>query len=372
MPKKKEIVAVPKLTNLENLAQQISKLAKNLANPKDKDKFLELKEKYYREFLIKINKSNGAQTNFPSASFAPYKYYIGKGNNSILVRAALKTRFWWSMGDFEEWNDYQFLWTQWKSNKILDKIKPFKDSLPGTNKFKDEFRSKAGDSSLLSTKFTDQESNSSQDNLIMTPKRQKHSNTLSAQKRKELSVPSSASKPNTSNASVLRSGGFNRKLPEEEKKVENVTCHHVITCNHQENNFHLSNKKAIYYNMKCYYEALGLNTFDNIPLTYHIKEGDSDKEFQRFQETYANPQSNPVLAKYPSFGDSLWIIKPGENTNRGCGIQVSRDLNHIRSIVNNSIVNGHKRTYIIQKYMEKPLLYKSRKFDIRVYAMTTT
>ena len=192
MPKKKEIVAVPKLTNLENLAQQISKLAKNLANPKDKDKFLELKEKYYREFLIKINKSNGAQTNFPSASFAPYKYYIGKGNNSILVRAALKTRFWWSMGDFEEWNDYQFLWTQWKSNKILDKIKPFKDSLPGTNKFKDEFRSKAGDSSLLSTKFTDQESNSSQDNLIMTPKRQKHSNTLSAQKRKELSVPSSA------------------------------------------------------------------------------------------------------------------------------------------------------------------------------------
>lgn len=33
---------------------------------------------------------------------------------------------------------------------------------------------------------------------------------------------------------------------------------------------------------------------------------------------------------------------------------------------------GRKRTYIIQKYLEKPLLYKSRKFDIRVYAMTTT
>ena len=35
-------------------------------------------------------------------------------------------------------------------------------------------------------------------------------------------------------------------------------------------------------------------------------------------------------------------------------------------------MNGHKRSYIIQKYMEKPLLYKSRKFDIRCYALTTT
>ncbi len=41
----------------------------------------------------------------------PYKYYIGKGNNSILVRGALKTRFWWSMGDFEGWEDYNFMWT---------------------------------------------------------------------------------------------------------------------------------------------------------------------------------------------------------------------------------------------------------------------
>ena len=29
-----------------------------MANPKDKERYLELKEKYYREFLIKINKSN--------------------------------------------------------------------------------------------------------------------------------------------------------------------------------------------------------------------------------------------------------------------------------------------------------------------------
>lgn len=209
----------------------------------------------------------------------------------------------------------------------------------------------------------------------MTPKRKQNGNTLSALKRKELSVTSSASKnaPVGGSGSVLRSGGLGqRKQDQEEEKVENVTAHNVITCNHQENNFHLSNKKAIFYNMKCYYEALGQNPFDNLPLTFHIKEGDSDKEFAKFMEAFTNPENNSVMEKYPCLGNSLWIVKPGENTNRGCGINVSRDLNQIRSIINNTMVYGRKRTYIIQKYLEKPLLYKNRKFDIRLYAMTTT
>ena len=33
----------------------MQRLAKNLSNPKDKEKYQELKEKYYREFLNKIN-----------------------------------------------------------------------------------------------------------------------------------------------------------------------------------------------------------------------------------------------------------------------------------------------------------------------------
>ena len=64
-------------------------------------------------------------------------------------------------------------------------------------------------------------------------------------------------------------------------------------------------------------------------------------------ETYNNPGNNEVLQKFPKYGHHLWIVKPGENTNRGCGIQVSRDLNHIRSLVQTQQVNGHKRSYII-------------------------
>jgi hypothetical protein len=112
----------------------MQKLAKNLANPKDKEKYLDLKEKYYREFLLGINRSNGANIPFPKASFTPYKYYIGKGNNSLLVRNALKSRFWWSMGDFEEWHEYNFIWTQWKSNKILAQIKSNQDIIASVDK----------------------------------------------------------------------------------------------------------------------------------------------------------------------------------------------------------------------------------------------
>jgi hypothetical protein len=41
-------------------------------------------------------------------------------------------------------------------------------------------------------------------------------------------------------------------------------------------NYHLSNKKAIFYNMKVYYEALGKDYFKHLPLTFHIKEGLND------------------------------------------------------------------------------------------------
>jgi hypothetical protein len=139
-----------------------------------------------------------------------------------------------------------------------------------------------------------------------------------------------------------------------------------------ENNFHLSNKKALYYNMKIYYESTGQDWCSVLPLTFHIKEGPADKEFQRFMEVFKDMDSGASKPAYDKLGKSIWIVKPGENTNRGCGIQVCRELSQIKEIVSNTNVNGQKRSYIIQKYIEKPLLYKNRKFDIRCYTLMTT
>jgi hypothetical protein len=49
-----------------------------------------------------------------------YKCYVGKGNNSILIRTLFKTRFWWLLHDKEEIEKVNFMWTQLRKNPIMD------------------------------------------------------------------------------------------------------------------------------------------------------------------------------------------------------------------------------------------------------------
>ena len=44
-----------------------------------------------------------------------YKYWIGKGNNSIMVRTLFKNRYWWVQGDISEPGTTNFCWTQVKT-----------------------------------------------------------------------------------------------------------------------------------------------------------------------------------------------------------------------------------------------------------------
>jgi len=67
---------------------------------------------------------------------------------------------------------------------------------------------------------------------------------------------------------------------------------------------------------------------------------------------------------------NTWIIKPGENTNRGNGIEVCKSLAEIKSIVGRATKGD--RTYIIQKYIDYPLLVHKRKFDFRCYGILTS
>jgi len=49
----------------------------------------------------------------------------------------------------------------------------------------------------------------------------------------------------------------------------------------------------------------------------------------------------------------MWIVKPGENTNRGNGIKVCHDLTQIKEIVRNKDrwADGSYKTFIIQSYI---------------------
>jgi hypothetical protein len=54
-----------------------------------------------------------------SGTFKPeqrYKYYLGKGNNYLLVKSLLKRRFWWTAE--EDPKKANFVWTQLKINSF--------------------------------------------------------------------------------------------------------------------------------------------------------------------------------------------------------------------------------------------------------------
>lgn len=103
----------------------------------------------------------------------------------------------------------------------------------------------------MSTQGTSTEGNQSQssaENLINTPKRKRTSGAAS------LSMSTAAGIKSTSKGSSGNSASKSEARQQTDEINKPETSHSIITCNHMENNFHLSNKKAIYYNMKLYYE----------------------------------------------------------------------------------------------------------------------
>ena len=63
-----------------------------------------------------------------------------------------------------------------------------------------------------------------------------------------------------------------------ENRSNYIKMHNHVTCN-----WNLSNKKALFMNLKNYYEAQNMNPFEFIPMTFHVTDSE-DKEFQKFQE----------------------------------------------------------------------------------------
>ncbi len=65
--------------------------------------------------------------------------------------------------------------------------------------------------------------------------------------------------------------------------------------------------------------------------------------------------------------DNMWLIKPA-NLNQGRGIEIFTSLKDILVSLNSKYVNT---IWLLQKYIERPLLYHGRKFDIRIWAIMT-
>ena len=124
----------------------------------------------------------------------PYKFYISRGNNSIIIKQALVSRWWWKYAPTAEWQEYSLMWTPWKSMKLL--------------------------------------------NLLVADPGYQHNQRSCARMH-----------------------------------------------NHLESNYHLHNKKALFYNLKKLYETENKDPFSAIPVTFHVT-GLRDRQYARFKEYY--------------------------------------------------------------------------------------
>lgn len=109
--------------------------------------------------------------------------------------------------------------------------------------------------------------------------------------------------------------------------------------------------------------------FDTLPTSFVVSSKLEDYEYAQFIERYqdlANGDGDTIKEKLPQkhCRRNIWLIKPA-NENQGKGIKILDDLNQIIRFLESSLQFSY---WVIQKYIEKPLLFKNRKFDIRMWA----
>ena len=80
--------------------------------------------------------------------------------------------------------------------------------------------------------------------------------------------------------------------------------------NHFLHNYHMGNKKALFYNLNQYYTLLKKDVFKIIPLTFHIKHGLSDPEFHKFLKEFKKIKAM-IENGWENKLKNIWIVKPG-------------------------------------------------------------
>jgi hypothetical protein len=111
--------------------------------------------------------------------------------------------------------------------------------------------------------------------------------------------------------------------------------------------------------------------YDTTPTTFIVLPDCQDAEYIAFVQRFHDLEKRmytreKVPAKHCQ--NNVWLIKPAA-MNQGRGIEIFKnDLNGMKEFLESKPANSY---WVVQKYIERPMLYKGRKFDFRVWALMT-
>lgn len=264
-----------------------------------------------RDFYTSLAKSNGMKIHHNFDLFPLLKYYIGKGNNSKLIKQLMSRRQGWSRVKAGEAQTANFIWTEWLEESTLQSL-----------------------------------SINSNENYTLEALPKAHIHHYRPNNSKRFIVDTTA----MGFGKITNSSSF-RHIKTETFPSGNLKVYNKIAGNHN-----LSNKKELFVNLDKYCQENNRQVFDYVPVTFHITSL-ADGKFKDFENYF---RANALKT------NNIWILKPGENTNRGTGISMCTSLEQIAKEISKT-----KHTVILQKYIENPFLVYKRKFDIRCYAMIT-
>ena len=184
----------------------------------------------------------------------------------------------------------------------------------------------------------------------------------------------------------------------------NYTLHGEIdysqVVNHFEFHSEISNKKNLFINLLRYCEFNRINLFSFYPLTIilYFKKEFYSEQIEGFKQIYLDlpkliegntkeedlksytdyfranlvkrvgNKQKIIIPKSNYIGKNTWLLKR-TNLNRGREIKIFSDLKSILDEIEESKTKYNH--LIIQKYIEAPLLYNNRKFDIRIWVLFT-
>lgn len=137
--------------------------------------------------------------------------------------------------------------------------------------------------------------------------------------------------------------------------------------NHFEHHGELSNKASLYKNIYKYCKESEISVHSIVPLTFILetKTYKFKSQLENFKKHFDNFNKSTPPGHF--IGKGIWILKPS-GFNRGRGIHIFNTPEMLENLLNSIELNSN---YIIQKYIESPLLFNNRKFDIRMWVLIT-